>query len=592
MENQEIGQRLAQLRQSMQKAGADYYYVPAADPHRNEYVPEHWQRRRWISGFTGSAGDALIGLNQAYLWTDPRYFLQAEQELDPAHYQLMKATQGFSQQFYEWLLEQADGFCFAVDPHLVSIKQADQLRKILAAKKGRLLFTEENWIDALWQDQPPLSTAPMRLYDHCYAGCSAQEKITKIQTQLHENHAEALIINDLASIAWLFNIRGQDIDYNPLVIARAVITNNQAHLFIDSQKFLSDIEDYCEQHPYEAFATFIKSLKDNVWLDADSGSEWINQHLQHANRICQPCPIPALKAVKNPTEIAGMKRAHIEDALALVRFFHWLENHWQNGINELSAAEQLNRFRRENPKCVDLSFTTISGFAANGAIIHYAVSKDSSKVIDDSSLYLVDSGGQYLEGTTDVTRTIHLGAPSTEQRRHYTLVLKGHLQLRHTIFPHGTCGEHLNAIAHLPLWRHYLDFGHGTGHGVGCYSCVHESPPRISAAVSNAALVPGMVVSNEPGIYFNQRYGIRIENLCLVTLAAQKEESDSGHGPFYRFEDLTLFPYCRKLIDKNQLSAEEIQMINDYHQQVYDTLIPELSQASLREWLQSATRAL
>ncbi len=587
-------QKLAQLRELMQQFDADYYYVPGTDPHRNEYVPEHWQRRHWISDFSGSSGDVLVGLQQAYLLTDPRYFLQAEQELDPSSYQVIKSTQALFPQLLQWLAEQADGFCFAVDPQLISIQQVEQLQAQILAKKAKLLLLSENLIDKLWQkERPSLLTTPIKFYDVCYAGRPANDKIADIQKLIIEHNTEALVINDLADIAWLFNIRGQDIDYNPLVIARAIITNKAAHLFIEPQRFNQTLESCCTQHPYQDFADKLGQFTGNIWLDPHHCSEWIKQHLSpQASPYYQDGPIAAMKAIKNSTEITGIKRAHINDAIALTRFFYWLENHWKNGVSELSAAKQLNTFRLENPRCVDLSFTTISGFAANGAVIHYSVNEKTNISIDDSSLYLVDSGGQYLEGTTDVTRTIHLGTPTQEQKQHYTLVLKGHLHLRQCIFPHGTCGEHLNAIAHLPLWQHYLDYGHGTGHGVGCYSCVHESPPRISAAISKAALLPGMVVSNEPGVYFSNQYGIRIENLCLVVLAAQQAQSATKHGPFYGFEDLTLFPYCQALIDKNLLNTQEIKAINDYHQRVYETIAPELEETHLKEWLQTATRAL
>lgn len=592
MTNSIIAQRLSQLRRSMQVLKADYYFVPAADPHRNEYVPDRWQRRRWISGFSGSAGDALIGLEKAYLWTDPRYFLQAEQELDADFYQLMKTEQAAWKPLCEWLLKQPNGFTFAVDPQVVSIAQVRQLRQVIEAKQAKLLLPEQNLIDPLWKDQPVLSSAKLQVYETRYAGVSAPDKIAALQQTLKEQGLEALVINDLASIAWLFNIRGQDIDYNPMVISRAILTLDGAHLFIDPQKSSDKIKTYCEQHLYDQFAGYLKKLTGKIWIDPQSCSEWIKQQLNNAEPVYETCPIPGLKAIKNSTEIAGMKAAHIEDGLALTRFFYWLENNWRKGVDELSAAKQLNVFRLENPRCLDLSFTTISGFAANGAVIHYCVNQASNKPIDDSSLYLVDSGGQYFEGTTDVTRTIHLGNPTDEQKKHYTLVLKGHLALRHAVFPQGTCGEHLNALAHLPLWKAYLDYGHGTGHGVGCYSCVHESPPRISAAISGAPLLPAMVVSNEPGVYFANRYGIRIENLCLVKLVAEKEDSDTNHGPFYGFEDLTMFPYCRKLIDKSALTTEEVQLINEYHQVVYQNLAPKLTEPCLKEWLSLATEAL
>lgn len=590
-------QRLNRLREAMRHIGADYFYVPSNDPHQSEYVPDHWQRRRWISGFSGSAGDALIGLHEAFLLTDPRYFLQAEKELDPNCYHLIKSKQASSQQLYQWLLEQPDGFTLAIDPQLVSIKQAQHLQQIATAKHASLHYLTENLIDRIWQDRPLPANSTVCTYTMQYAGESASEKIKKVQTILRQEQLSALVVNDLASVAWLFNVRGNDIDYNPMVISTAIITTCEAHFFVNPQQLSAESIKWLQQHniqhhDYGQFCDFLQNLRGGIWLDPLRCSQWISQQLDDATIVTKTCPIPVMKAIKNNTEIQGMKRAHIEDALALLQFFYWLENNWQNGVNELSAANQLNTLRRSNPRCTDLSFNTISGFAKNGAVIHYAVTEATNLTIDNSSLYLLDSGGQYLEGTTDVTRTIHLGTPTAEQKKHYTLVLKGHLAIRQAVFPHGTCGEHLDALARAPLWKACLDYGHGTGHGVGCYSCVHESPPRISANPSHAPLLPGMVVSNEPGVYFDGRYGIRIENLCLVKLVATPQQSETGHGPFYGFEDLTLFPYCLALIDKQLLGNDEINAINSYHQHIQQTLTPEINDEQLKSWLKKATQPL
>lgn len=589
-----IENRLEQLREIMRKYNADFYLVPSVDPHRNEYVPDHWQRRSFISGFTGSAGDALIGLEQAYLWTDPRYFLQAESELDPHCYQLIKMGQVGAPDLAKWLLNQNDGLVLALDPKVVSIQLAAQLEDVISEKQGKLLYVSENWVDQIWQNQPPLPKTPIHLHATKYAGETTADKLKRVRTDLDTQHVSHLVINSLESICWLFNIRGNDIDYNPLVIANAIISTDTATLFIDSDKITPEAKAYFDKEKidtqsYENFANALKKLEGIVLLDPASCNHWIDKHTQ-TEVFYQPCPITLMKALKNPTEQQGMREAHIHDGLAVIKFLSWLEQNWQDGITELSAQAKLEAFRRENPLCVDLSFNTISGFGPHGAIIHYASHQDTNILIDDSSLYLVDSGGQYPMGTTDITRTIALGQPTAEQKKHYTLVLKGHLALRGQIFPAGTCGEDLNACAHAPLWQEGLDYGHGTGHGVGCYACVHQFPPTISGRKSNIPLQPGMVVSNEPGVYFENEYGIRIENLILIKETAL--QSRTGHGPFYCFEDLTLVPYALNLIDQSLLNKTEINALNQYHQQVYATLAPLINNNTLKKWLKHATHTL
>src|SRR3990167_4231183 len=547
-----ISQRLTLLRQKMKAAGVDYYLVPSSDPHKSEYVPEHWQRRQWISGFTGSAGDVLVGLQEAYLWTDPRYFLQAEQEIDTHCYTLMKMTQVGTPLIDQWVAQQIQPFCLAVDPRVISVTQLERFTHALNSKSN-LLLLKENLIDALWQDQPPLPMHPIKIHEVKYAGRSVSEKLAQVRAELKKKHCDALIINTLDSIAWLFNIRGSDIAYNPLVISNAILKTDSALLFVDEKKVTPELQTYFSKnhvtilHP-DHFQETLQQLKKHVWLDANSCNAWIEQQLTHATPHRQTSPIIYFKAEKNAVEQNGMRQAHILDAIAMIKFFYWLETHWQHGVTELSAAEKLNALRREEPHCVDLSFNTISGFGPHGAIVHYSVSPQSDIPINDRSLYLVYSGGQYPMGTTDITRTIHLGEPTDLQKHHYTLVLKGHLNLRQAIFPAGTCGEHLNALAHAPLWNEALDYGHGTGHGVGCFSCVHEFPPVISARQMNEPLKPGMVVSNEPGLYLTNQYGIRIENLCVVREVYSTEKSITGHGPFYGFDDLTLVPYALNLI--------------------------------------------
>lgn len=592
-----LSNRLTQLRQLMAEDGIDYYLVPTTDPHKNEYVPEHWQRRAWISGFTGSNGDVLVGMNEAYLWTDPRYFLQAEMQLNPDDFTLMKMAQGATPSLDQWVLQQPEGITLSVDPKLINQTQAHNLLDAIAAKSGTLLFIEDNFIDAIWQDQPPLPTEAIHLHEIQYAGMSVDEKLQTVRSAMHQQLANTLVMNSLEAICWLYNIRGHDINYNPMVVCNALVTHDQAYLYINPQKIPAQLQSYFKDNnitckPGNAFATDLQTQAGVVWCDPTHCNFWIENQLQNADILNLPSPINLMKSIKNPTEKDGMRLAHIFDAVAVIQFMYWLEHHWHEGVTELSAAEKLASFRRENPACVDLSFETISGFGPHGAIIHYSVDQTSNITIDDSSLYLFDSGGQYYQGTTDITRTIHLGKPTTQQIHHYTLVLQGHLNIRQAVFPADTRGDHINALAHMPLWQEALDYGHGTGHGVGCYSCVHQFPPTISARTSNQAFVPGMVVSNEPGLYLENQYGIRIENLLLTKQVFSKEQSLSNHGPFYGFEDLTLVPYCRKLINTKQLSAQQLATLNTYHQLVYDTIKPYIENNALLTWLKQQTTAI
>jgi Xaa-Pro aminopeptidase len=592
-----IAERLQNLRQLMQQAGADFCYVPSGDAHQNEYVPKHLQRRAWISNFTGSAGDALIGLQQAYLWTDPRYFLQADNELDSEHYQLMKEqVQGFAPPIDQWLKKNAVGKTCAVDPKVITIAQAKKFQASLEKVNGKLVATSSNLIDHIWEREAPVKKHSLRVYDKKYSGMAACDKIKLLRNAIKQIGADAHVITMLDAIAWLYDIRGEDVDYNPLVISYAIITQDEAILLIDQEKIRPEDFAYFKEQgislrDYDDLAQILNQMKSKVLLDPATASLWVEQQLSSAEVILEASPITLLKACKNLVEQEGAKEAHRRDAKAVIRFLSWLDQHWQQGHTELSLANKLEEFRKEDPSFISLSFNTISGFAAHGAIVHYAVSEETNAKVDDSALYLLDSGGQYLYGTTDITRVIHLGKPTEQEKHHYTLVLKGHLALGHTVFVEGTRGEHLDAIARAPLWQEALNYGHGTGHGVGAFLCVHEGPQRISAGASGVPLRAGMIVSNEPGLYISGQYGLRIENLCLIKEVFSQKDSLSGHGPFYGFEDLTLVPYNRKLINKADLTLQEVEWINAYHANILATIGPMLMGKDL-EWLKQATQAI
>lgn len=589
-------EKLSQLRRLMKDAGIDYYYVPATDPHHNEYLPACWMRRSWLSGFTGSAGDLLVGLDQAYLWTDPRYFLQAQAELDPNYFQLVHQQQGVAAAIDVWLKQHAAKKRVGTDPKLLSINQSKKWKLALESVGGELVSVEQNLVDAIWHDQPALQAKPIVAWDIRYAGYGAAAKIADVRKEMQLKGVAAHVLTELDAIAWLLNIRGQDISFNPLVISYAIITKDDALFFVNMESVPSEVLAYLATQnvkvaSYESFSKALNQLTDLVWVDSQTASYWVLQQLTQASVLLDRSPITLMKARKNPVEIAGMHEAHRKDGIAVCRFLHWLEQHWREGVTEVAAAKVLGDFRKEGAHSRGLSFDTISAFGPHGAIVHYRASPDHDLVITDETLYLIDSGGQYLEGTTDITRTIHLGKPTPEQKHHYTLVLKGHLALRHTLFPQGVCGEQLNVVAHRPLWNEGLDFGHGTGHGVGCYLCVHEGPQRISGATTQIPLTPGMILSNEPGLYLEGRYGIRIENLCVVNELIAQNQSLTNHGPFYGFDDLTKVPYARNLIEVEELTQEEIRWIDEYHQQTYDLLAAELSNDE-RTWLKNATKPL
>lgn len=590
----DIQTRLQNLRERMQTHQLDFYFVPSADAHNNEYLPDAWQRRAWVSNFDGSAGDALVGCDNAYLWTDARYFLQAEEQLDSAHYTLMKQIQGASP-IDAWLKENAPGKTIGVDPKVISIATKNRWLNTFDGANTTLNPVAMNLVDEVWEDAPTLSSTPVRIQDIAYAGVSASDKISQCREILADEKIDAHVVTMLDAIAWLFNIRGEDIDFNPLVISYALITQDEAIIFIDPAKLDENVRSYFDTQNiivkhYDEFASTLQALKSRVLIDPATASWWIEQQLENADIVYADSPITLMKAIKNPTEVNGMIEAHRRDALALARFFHWLSLNWQ-GQTEISAADQLESFRRQDPHCHGLSFTTISSFADHAAVIHYSPTPKTDLEITDQNIYLVDSGGQYDQGTTDVTRTIHLGTPTQIQREHYTAVLKGHLGLGHSLFPNGTTGEQLNAIAHLPLWLKGLDFGHGTGHGVGCYLCVHEGPHRIAGTTNHVPMLPGMMVSNEPGLYLTGQYGIRIENICAVESRIDPKDSLTGDGPFYGFKALTLAPYARNLIDKDALTRTEIAQIDAYHAQIYDTLADDLED-EVREWLREATLPL
>ncbi len=584
-------ERLKLLRNEMKQHNIDVYLIPSTDAHNSEYVPKCWERRPWISNFDGSAGEVIVTLDHAYLWTDGRYFLQAEQQLDPLSYTLMKQT-SFAPETEEWLQKNAKGKILAVDPQTVSINRAQNLQALMQNISGKLINLNENLIDTCKLKLGEKLDLPRNQAYHLadeYTGKNLTNKLEWLRKNLSSHNAEFIILNALDEIAWLFNIRGSDISYNPLVISYSIIGLNEVKLFIEDCQITQELASFFKDNDvktynYSDFSEHLAKIRGSIWIDDKVANYWMFDLINDNNEIIfNKSPIIFEKASKNQAEISGTKYAHIKDAVAVINFLSWLDNNWKNGVDELSCVDKLHSFRINQPNFVGESFATISGFGSNGAIIHYRVTDKTNKKIDDSNLFLLDSGGQYTEGTTDITRTIHLGNPTEEQKLHYTLVLKGHLALGRAKFPKGTRGEHLDAFARSYLWSNHLDYRHGTGHGVGSFLCVHEGPQKISQAISTVALIPGMIVSNEPGVYIDGSHGIRIENLCLVTEDLSKQ--NSGFGPFYQFENLTLIPYAKKLIKLELLTQEEKNQIDTYYAQI-KRKVKNLLNPKEQEWLE------
>lgn len=591
-------QKLTALRVAMRARGLAAFHVPSTDPHQSEYVPACWQRRVWMSGFTGSAGELLVTASNAYLWTDGRYFLQATEELRGSGIQLMKMAEPGVPTLAE-LLQQVlrRGEALGVDPKIVTPAGARALEQATAEAGARVVFTDENLVDLVWTDRPALSAGPVVAHSKKYSGEDTRSKLRRLRAEMKQRGAEAHPINALDAIAWLYNIRGRDVEYNPVVISYALVTMKEATLFVDSAKVSPEVRRALGPdvtvRPYEEFEGAVRQLasrKVKIWIDPTSASRWMLDLAQGAPTVKAMSPVFPMKARKNATEIAGMKASHVRDGVAMVRFLHWLEREApKRKLTEISAADKLAAIRSEGELFQGLSFRTISGYGAHGAIIHYSVTPETDIPLEPKGIYLVDSGAQYLDGTIDITRTVAMGKGITkEQRDRFTRVLKGHIALARAKFPAGTRALRLDTLARIPLWEAGLDYNHGTGHGVGAYLNVHEGPQSISPwRDQQHPIEEGNIFSNEPGYYEPGVYGIRIESLIVV----RRDAALSNGIPWYGFETITMCPIDTRLIEKSLMSKEEVSWLDDYHRTVFRTLSPHLEKAD-RNWLKSACSAL
>lgn len=589
-----IVERIDSLRNEMKKKGVDYVIIPSSDAHQSEYVSDYYKGRAYISGFTGSAGTVLIGLNEGILWTDGRYFIQAEKELEGSNIKMYKMRIPGWQTLEEWLFENIkEGETIAFDGKVISLLQYKEIKSI-ADEKSVNIKLDEDLIDVIWEDRPNLPKENVFLHNVKYCGKSAKEKIEEVRKYMKKKEALNYIISSLDDIAWLYNIRGNDIHCNPVVMSYGIVTLNKVYLYVDKDKISNDIlkslnDEGIEVKDYDKIYEGISKLKESVLIDPERISAFIYESIDKKVKVIEDTNITtSLKAVKNNVEIENLKKCQIRDGIAMVKFIKWLkENLGTSEISEISASEKLTEFRSFGELFKGISFDTIAGHKEHGAMMHYFPTKESDYKLDKKGFLLIDSGGQYLDGTTDITRTIVLGDLTEEEKRDFTLVLKGHINLSITKFLKGTSGSNLDIKAREPLWKEGIDYKCGTGHGVGFFLNVHEGPQRISPIPNDIALEPGMILTNEPGIYREGMHGIRTENTMVVI----EDESSKEFGEFYKFQVISLCPIDLKGIEVSLLNEEERSWINDYHKGVFNTLSPLLNKEEI-EFLKEETKEI
>jgi Xaa-Pro aminopeptidase len=555
-------QRLLKLRQLIAQHDVDGYIVPSVDPYQSEYPPACYRRLEWLTGFTGSMGVAVILKDSAAFFTDGRYTLQAKEQVSDSDYEHINSAQ---QQPWQWI--RGKSLTLAYDPWLHNKNDIKQYMDAVPL--------EHNLIDLIWEDRPASPASRLEAHGIVYAGKSVEDKIEQVTQNIKKAGADACILTAPDSICWLLNIRGRDVPNTPLVLGYAIVyVDGNIEWFVENKRLGDPLPKSVVVYPQGLIEKRIAQLKEASVLIDRKAPIWFTSRLENVIIEDDPCTLP--KACKNPIEIVGMRNCHVRDGAAVTKLLHWLdENHTKHTISEMSAAEKLFQLRKRNDWFVMPSFDTISGHGPNGAIVHYRATDKSNRPLTSGHLYLLDSGGQYLDGTTDITRTIALGKPSSEQKDRFTRVLKGHIALAMAVFPKGTTGSALDILARQYLWQAKIDYDHGTGHGVGSFLGVHEGPQRISKVANSVALEPGMILSNEPGYYKEGAYGIRIENLILVV--------DKGNG-FYGFETLTIAPIDTRLIQFDMLSPQEKTWLENYHDKVSDKLNPYLTLEE-RAWL-------
>lgn len=590
-----IKERIEALRELMRREKLDAFIFPSTDPHNGEYVPSHWEGRKWITGFDGSAGTAVVTMHEAALWTDSRYFIAAEEQLAGTGILLMKERMPETPTIPKWLgmklVDDRDPYV-GIDGSVCSASMVMELTKELRSQGGIALHTSLDPLARIWKDRPSLPDSKVVIHPLEYSGESCASKLERIRAALRQKHAGGMLVAALDDIAWVLNLRGSDVHCNPVFVAYLLIESKKATLFIDQAKLSKEVVNYLkgEGVSVDDYDVVKKRLRYYGEYNILADPNEINHTLYNAIecvKVDAPSPIPAMKALKNDTEIEGFRNAMVRDGVAMVKFLYWLKTAPDTSLlSELSVSERLERERSRQDKFRGISFDTIAAYGAHGAIVHYEPTKESNVKLQKEGLLLLDSGAQYLDGTTDITRTIALGPLTEEQKRVYTLVLKGHIRLQMLKFPHGASGTQLDAVARMAMWGEGMNFMHGTGHGVGSYLCVHEGPHQIRMEYRPAPLLPGMVVTDEPGLYLSGRFGVRIENMLLV-----KSYISTEFGEFLQFETLTLCPIDKEPIIVEMLSEEERKWLDDYHLTVRDKLSRHLT-FDERSWLEEVTKPL
>ena len=591
---QSIKERIHALRMTFRPNNIKAFIIPSTDPHLSEYVAPYWMSREWISGFTGSAGTAVILMDKAGLWTDSRYFLQAEKELEGSGITLYKEMLPETPSITKFLCQNLKpGESVSIDGKMFSVQQVEQMKEDLAPYQLQVnLFGDP--LKNIWKDRPSMPDAPAFIYDVKYAGKSCGEKVAAIRTELKKKGIFALFLSSLDEIAWTLNLRGSDVHCNPVIVSYLLVTQDEVVYFISPEKITQEVNKYLQEQQvslrkYDEAESFLNSFTgENILIDPKKTNYAIYSAINPACKVVRgESPVTLLKAIRNEQEIAGIHHAMQRDGVALDKFLKWLEASVLSGKEtELSVDRKLHEFRAAQPLYMGESFDTIAGYKEHGAIVHYSATKESDVTLQSKGFLLLDSGAQYLDGTTDITRTIALGELTEEEKTDYTLILKGHIALAMAKFPAGTRGAQLDVLARMPIWSHGMNFLHGTGHGVGHFLSVHEGPQSIRMNENPIVLQPGMVTSNEPGVYKAGSHGIRTENLTLVC-----KDKEGMFGEYFKFETITLCPICKKGIIKEMLTAEEVKWFNDYHQTVYKKLSPSLNEEE-KKWLLEATKAI
>lgn len=597
MEENKIPARLAALREQMSKHNISAMIIPTDDAHMSEYVAKHWKCREWISGFTGSAGKVVVALNWSGLWSDSRYFIQAPEQLEGSTMRFYKEMLSETPSIEEEIAKNLKpGDRVAIDGSLFSVNAAKNYRNYFS-KHGIELVNDFRPFDIIWANRPSIPTDPAFVFPEEFSGESADSKCRRIIEEIGKHEANATVISTLDDIAWTLNIRGTDVECNPVVTSYLYVSEDQRVLFVDPEKITSEVSEYLTQNniivsPYTNVLSFLNNInKDTtILIDPVRVNSLIDSAVNNeVTKVHCPSPVPLMKSLKNSTEVEGFRKAMIKDGVALVKFYRWLEDSIDKGIvTELSIADKLTELREAQEGCIGNSFNTICGYKAHAAMCHYCANEDSNLTVANDGILLIDSGAQYFDGTTDITRTTALGTPTEEEKRCFTLVLKGHIGLSKAVFPEGTRGDQIDILARKAMWENGLNYLHGTGHGTGHCLNVHEGPQSIRTQHNPVTIQPGMVNTIEPGLYLTDKFGIRHENQIVVI----EDPSLCGEfGKFYKFEPLTLCHFDKNGLDISLLSKEEIDWLNDYHKMVYDKLESRLDEQE-KEWLKEKTKPI